>query len=141
MLEPPHKEASTINTITFLSGQNLSMESANSKKEGSFSFGPFVFYSSVPTLLQSQLADPAIKTNENYRDVLISINEAIDKSPEVHRVDHVAFSTKPRVLNEDFLETADNMRQVYVDYDEDRQGLDKIVLTVTKKTKTQERQE
>ncbi|MEM1001551.1 MAG: hypothetical protein AAGH46_02755 [Bacteroidota bacterium] len=140
ILEPPHKEVSTINTLTFLGRQSLDIHSVNSKQDGKFIFGPLVFYDSVPTLVQSKIVDAAVKTQDNYRDVLISIDSDSISSPEVYRLDKIRYDD-PTKLNEDFLETSAYMRQVSLQYDEEGQLLEEIVLTAKKKTKAEEREE
>lgn len=139
MLEPPNNKVSTINTISFLGKHTMKVHSVNSTKEGAFSFGPYIFYDSIKTLIQSRIVDQAVKTDENYRDVLISIDREQRSVPEIRRQSQQFNALNPMVLKEDFLETAKYIQDINLEYDEDRQLLDEIVLTGTKKTQEEER--
>jgi hypothetical protein len=141
MLEAPNKATTAINTITFFGRETLDMQSVNSKKDGSFEFGPYVFYDSIQTLIQSKLVDSSIKTANNFRDVLIKIDENTSSSPQIIRAAQNLHSNVALVPNDEFMEASGYIRDLNLQYDEERQLLDEIVLTATKKTKAEERQE
>jgi len=141
MLEPPNNEVKTVNTITFMGEDSFGMESVTSKNDGKFSFGPYVFYDSIQTLIQSRLVDVDIKTQDNYRDVLISMDKEGQSIPDVINPEKGSSSPNSNALNDDFLEAAEYMKTLRLQYNEDRELLDEIVLTATKQTKEEERQE
>ena len=141
LLESPDQEVASINTISFLSKESVGMESKNSKKDGSFSFGPYIFYDSIPTLIQSKIADNTIKNDKNYRDVLISIDPNAYKSPAIER--NLAHKSSNQSLkpNAEYIEISNYIRSLNIEYDEERQRLDEIVLTAKIKTEKEKREE
>jgi hypothetical protein len=141
MLTPPHKEVNTINTITFLGAQTLEMYSVTSDTDGRFSFGPYVFYDSIPALIESKLIVPGNNAKTNYKDVLIALDDKVIESPEIQRSKFSPSSSNTMVLNDTFLEAAAEVRDLNQIYDEDRQRLDEVVLTATLKTKEEEREQ
>jgi hypothetical protein len=139
-LKPPHKDVSAINTITFLGKQSIGRESVNSNKFGKFSFGPYVFYDSIQTIIESKLIDPTSRTDGTYRNVLISIDKKTHKNPDVKRFHKGYVSSNNSALKDNFLETAEYIRDLNLAYDKDSERLDEVVLTTTLRTNEQERQ-
>jgi hypothetical protein len=139
-LKPPHKTVSAINTITFLGKQSIETESANSNKYGQFRFGPYVFFDSIQTLLESKLIDPASRTVDSYRNVLISMDEKTHKSPEVKRSQTSYYLPNDVLIKDDFLEAARYQRDLNLEYSGQSELLDEVVLTTTLRTKEQERE-
>jgi hypothetical protein len=139
LLESPEDRVSSINSISFLGRDEISIESVNSDKNGHFEFGPYVFFDSIPTIIESKIADPNIKTQDNYKDVLINIESHIHQPPKLYRNPLDSQYQFSENLNEDFITTAQYKRILNLEYEESRQRLDEILLTATIQTDTEKR--
>ena len=132
-LESPETGIPTLTTLSFFGETVVEVPSQRSDEDGNFEFGPFIFYDSLQTIIQAKIMDYSLK-NEAYRDVLISLNDIESTSPKTARI------KKQKVIDvptEDFIKVSRNINSINLEYDEERQRLEEVVLIAKKNSQKQ----
>ncbi|GAA4960327.1 Plug domain-containing protein [Algibacter aquimarinus] len=108
--------------------------------KGAFQFGPYVFFDTIPTLIEARLKDFEREFTKN-RDVNISIQKNNTSSPEVIRKNikksDNTFSTKI----EDYINKAQKISDINNEFLENARRLDEVLIIAKKKSEAEERTE
>ncbi|WP_339614388.1 TonB-dependent receptor plug domain-containing protein [uncultured Winogradskyella sp.] len=126
LLKPPNSATPAFTTLTFYGDQIVERPVKKSNAVGKFSFGPFVFYDSIQTIIQSRLTDI---TSEKAREVLIFLDEAAP-SPKVARNNHINNENQ----NSDILKVSEYGSAINFQYNQSSQKLDEVLIIGNKKS-------
>jgi hypothetical protein len=135
ILKPPHAAASTFTTLTFFGDRISEISGKKSNVKGEFSFGPFIFYDSIPTIIQSRLTD--FKSDEEKASKVLILMDKDAPPPEVKG--HIHKKDK----NLDNLKMSNYIRDINFLYNPPTlsQKLDEVVVIGNKKSKRKEEME
>jgi len=140
LLKKPYTITSAPTRLTLFGGTLLQEPIQKSDKNGKFSFGPFVFFDSVPVMVESRLNDFKSK-DPNDRNVEINIDQDTYQSPPVDRSmvlrNHVLEESK---LN-DFLRKSEYIKQINEEFDKEAEKLATVTVVAKRKEKFEERKE
>lgn len=136
-LKSPYTATSAETRLTFLGNPITQEPSKKSNPEGKFSFGPFVFYDSIQTIVEARLTDFK-STGEKDRNVLILMDQN-NPSPKVTRktIFKSNIDSESQIAN--FLKMSKYISHINLEYDQQRQKLEEITIIARKKTEESER--
>ena len=126
LLKSPYSATPAFTTLTFYGDQIVERPVEKSNAEGKFSFGPFVYYDSIQTIIQSRLTDI---TSEKAREVLILLDEAAP-SPKVARNNNINNENQ----NSDILKVSKYGSAINLQYNQSSQKLDEVLIIGNKKS-------
>jgi hypothetical protein len=124
--KPPHSGTPAFTTLTFYGDQITQIPIQKSNAEGKFSFGPFVFYDSIQTIIQSRL--PNLKSKK-AGELLILIDES-GPAPLVVRNNAINNDNQ----NSDVLKVSKYASAINFQYNQTNQKLDEVVVIGNKKS-------
>jgi hypothetical protein len=124
--KPPHSGTPAFTTLTFYGDQITQIPIQKSNAEGKFSFGPFVFYDSIQTIIQSRL--PRLKTKK-AREVSIIMDEPAAPPIVVRNKD-----INNDGQNSDVLNVTKYASTINYQYNQTSQKLDEVVVIGNKKS-------
>ncbi|WP_338357600.1 TonB-dependent receptor plug domain-containing protein [Yeosuana marina] len=136
-LKSPYTATPAYSKLTFFGDQIIEEPIQKSNSQGKFSFGPYIFYDSIQTLVQSRLTNFKSK-DEQDRNVLILMDQ--DKpSPKVSRSTILKsnITTEKQIAN--FLKISKYISDINLEFDQQRQKLEEITIIARKKTQESER--
>ncbi|PKQ45537.1 hypothetical protein [Confluentibacter flavum] len=140
LLKKPYTITSAATRLTFL-GDILSQEPVQkSNSQGKFSFGPFVFFDSIPMMIESRLTDFQSK-ELNDRNVEILIDDDNYQSPEVNRNTVLKNKSVNEIQIDNFLKMSEYINQINTEYDKNAERLAEVTVVGKRKEKYEERQE
>ncbi|GAB1857929.1 Plug domain-containing protein [Flavobacteriaceae bacterium MHTCC 0001] len=139
-LKNPYGPVAAETRITFFGDKGIVQEPVQkSKSTGEFKFGPFIFYDSIQTLVESRLTNFKSK-NDKDRNVLILVNE--DK--HVSRLDRKDIFTIEKSGNsqiENYLKAASYVKKLKDELEQKRQILEEITIIAENKRELDKRNE
>ncbi len=136
-LKSPYRTVSCPTRLTFM-GKNVAQEPIkNSNKQGRFSFGPFIFFDSIPTLIESRLTNFKSQ-KDGDRNVLILIDLDQNDSPKIDRKAILKDNTKHTQL-ENYLKVSRYLKQLNFEYDKKRERLEEVTIIAKKEDKAAKR--
>ncbi|WP_100615409.1 hypothetical protein [Confluentibacter citreus] len=139
LLKKPYTITSAATRLTFL-GDILSQEPVQkSNSQGKFSFGPFVFFDSIPMMIESRLTDFQSK-ELNDRNVEILIDKDNYQSPGVNRSTVLKNKSANETQIANFLKMSQYINQINAEYDKDVERLEEVTVIAERKSMLQERQ-
>jgi hypothetical protein len=139
LLKKPYSLAPAHTSLTFI-GEQISEEPIQkSSSDGKFSFGPFIFYDSIQTIIQSRLTDFKSK-KEKDRALLISMDEAIP-SPKIIRNSTIKTPNNEENKTANYLKITKYISDTNFQYDLKSQNLDEVIVLSKKKIKEDERKQ
>ena len=136
-LKSPYTATPAATRLTFL-GKPISQEPIQkSDSHGKFSFGPFIFFDSIQTLVESRLTDFK-SIEENDRNVLILMDQE-KPSPTVTR--NIVLKSNKSIESQiaNFLKISKYISDVNFEYEQQRQKLEEITIIARKKAEESER--
>lgn len=138
-LKKPYGPISGPVRLTFM-GKHISQEPIQkSNNKGEFSFGPFIFFDSIQTLVESRLTDFKSKDKKN-RNVLILVNNE-ESSPKVSRNNVLETNIDSVNQIENFLKVSEYLRQINFEFNQKRQQLDEVTILAQKESEAEKRVE
>ena len=139
-LKNPQEPISASTRLTLFGDPFYQAPVQASGKDGKFSFGPYVFFDSIPVMVESRLTNFESKELKD-RHVAISIANEVYQRPPIDR----RMVIKDHTVDEDKLNNyfylADYIKQINRDYDKEAERLSAVTVVAKKKEKWQERQE
>jgi hypothetical protein len=140
-LKKPYTPYQAAARLTFL-GNVLHQEPIiKSDSLGRFKFGPFVFFDSIPTLLEARL-DQFKSKKKNSRDVVILVKKnGGNKSPEVVRKNVLKSNTSEEKQIAAFLKIAKYIQKINFEYDKSVKMLDEVTIKAKRRTELEKREE
>lgn len=140
-LKKPYGPISTATRLTFYGENNIAQEPTIKTNEiGEFSFGPFIFFDSIQTIVESRITDFKSK-NEKDREVLILVNQNKNESPELNR-NNIKEEVHSKDLQlEIFSKVSKYIRELNEELDQKIQKLDEVTVIANIEEAQDERQE
>lgn len=133
LLKSPDSVTPAFTSLTFLGEQINVLPDQKSNAMGKFSYGPFVLYDSIQTIIQARLT--GFESEEkNYRDVLIMMDQDTT-SPEVKTNTTIATKTNKAGQIAAFLKMAEYSRAMSSANSQNTQKLDEVLVSASKKEK------
>ncbi len=130
-LKKPYSAISTETRLTFF-GKTISQEPIQKTgTNGRFSFGPFIFFDSVQTIVESRLTNFKSENNKD-REVLIFLDQE-DNSPEIVRNTHLQKNITDQKQLENFKKMSEYIRQIKFEHDQQTQQLEEVTILAKKK--------
>lgn len=137
-LKSPQEPISASTRLTLFGDPFYQAPVQASGKDGKFSFGPYVFFDSIPVMVESRLTDFKSKELKD-RNVDISIANDIYQRPPVDK----RMVIKDPVVDDDklnnYLYLANYIKQIDMDFDKEAVRLNSVTVVGNKKEKFQER--
>ncbi|WP_100612992.1 hypothetical protein [Confluentibacter lentus] len=138
-IKKPYTITSAPTRLTLFGGTLLQEPVQKSDKNGKFSFGPFVFFDSIPMMIESRLTNFESKELSD-RNVEILVDKNNYKSPPVDR----SMVLKNAVLEEsklnDFLRKSKYITQINEEFDKEAEKLATVTVIAERKSEFKERQ-
>lgn len=139
-LKKPYTVTSAPTRLTLFGGTLHQEPVQKSDKNGKFSFGPFVFFDSIPMMIESRLTNFESKELSD-RNVEILVDKNNYKNPPMDR----SMVLRNDVLEEsklnDFLRKSEYINQINTEYDKEAERLEEVTVIAERKSKLEERQE
>lgn len=130
-LKAPYKGIQTNTRLTFM-GKNISQQPiTKTNATGKFSYGPFIFYDTIPVLIESRFG--SFKNNiDKNRKIAISINQ-VEAVPKIKKegVSNVYKINKKQLDN--FIKVNKYIEQINLEYEKRTQKLNEIIVKANKK--------
>ena len=123
-----------------LMGSGLVQEQMQSDTKGEFKFGPYVVFDSVPGFIEARVHGFSSQLKNN-RDVSIFLDNKYYYSPRVNRNSLLKFRNSDDSKIRDFLQQSESILNLQNEYQESFNLLDEVVVTATKKSEKQNREE
>lgn len=134
-LKPPYPIVPSVSRLTLLK-QPMEQEPQQISEDGKFSFGPYLFFDSIPMLIESRLSYDFISKDIKNRQLSIILDQNT-RSPEIEKNNEIIIDSSK---NEAFLRITKYMNKIKSDFDKQRQILDEVIITARKKQEESERQ-
>ena len=123
-----------------LMGSGLVQEQMQSGAKGEFNFGPYVVFDSIPGFIEARVHG-FHSQQKNNRDVSIFLDNKYYYSPRVNRNGVLKLSNSDDSKIMDFLQQSESILNLENEYQESLNLLDEVVVTGTKKSEKQKREE
>ncbi|MFC2127616.1 hypothetical protein ACFLRU_04470 [Bacteroidota bacterium] len=137
MLKRPYAAHSSSTRLTFM-GNSIHQEPVQqSDSLGKFKFGPFIFFDSIPILLEARL-DKFKSKNKKSRDVMILVDQDKTKNPAVNR--STLINTHNEKKLKAFVKISQYIQQVNSEYMESVRQLDEVIIKARKRSELEERE-
>lgn len=115
-------------------------ELAQSDSNGQFGFGPFVFYDSIPTIIEARVKD--FKSDyEKNRDVNIFLRNNAHRNPKVSQDNALKRSRIDNTIITNFIKQSQDISNINEEYTKGTQRLDEIIINAQKETEEEKREE
>ncbi|ANW95692.1 hypothetical protein AXE80_05105 [Wenyingzhuangia fucanilytica] len=137
-LKKPYAEFSSPTRLTFMGPSIFQEPIQQSDSLGKFKFGPYVFFDSIPVLLEARM-DHFNSEKRKSRDVVILVDKHTNEAP-VEKMPKINQSTKEKEVA-NFIKVTQYIQQVKFDYNLDVQKLKAVELTANRKTEQEKREE
>jgi hypothetical protein len=138
-LKKPYDDRSTATRLTFM-GNSLHQEPQQSDSLGNFKYGPFVFFDTIPTLIEARLYSFKSEKYKN-RNVVILLDNSEPEKPKIER----KFMLTSHVNDQDqlsaYLKITKYIEQINLEYQQQMQLLDEVVVVGYKKDEIELRNE
>lgn len=138
-LKRPYDFRSTATRITFM-GKTFHQEPQQSDSLGNFSYGPFIFFDTIPTLLEARLYSFKSEKYKN-RNVVILLDNAEAPKPTVERQQVVQSNITDKDQLAAYQKISKYIEQVNLEYEQQMQLLDEVVVVGQRKTEIEKRNE
>ncbi|WP_452226849.1 Plug domain-containing protein [Lacinutrix cladophorae] len=138
-LKEKNTRISAATRLTFMGAlphQELTQSNAN----GQFNFGPFVFYDSIPTLVEARVKQFKSDYKKN-RDVGIFLNNSTYRSPLFSNTNVIKPNTLNTSIITNFMKQAQNISEIDTKYLQGTQLLDEVIINAQKETAEELREE
>jgi hypothetical protein len=131
LLKKPYTLTPAYTSLTFFGKEITQQPIQKSNADGKFSFGPFIIYDSIPTIIQSRLTDFKSKEPED-RELSISIDADLS-SPEFTR--NIKKKTHLNKINDStkYSKITNYIRAINFQFDQNSEKLDEVVVVGKKK--------
>ncbi len=131
LLEKPYTLAPAYTSLTFFGKEIAQQPIKKSDADGKFSFGPFIIYDSIPTIIQSRLNDFKSKEDKD-RELSILIDEEIP-SPKIIRNNNKKTYLKKNNEPTDYSKITKYVRAINFQFDQNSEKLDEVVVVGKKR--------
>ncbi len=130
-LKKPYGPIASSTRLTFYGEQNISQEPiVRTDKTGRFKFGPFIFFDTIQTIVESRITDFKSK-NDKDRELLILIQQDEDKIPNTNKIN----TSKDDIENlqlDNFLKVTKYIQQLNLELDQKLQRLEEVTVIAKK---------
>lgn len=138
-LKKPYDYRSTATRITFL-GDSFHQEVSQSDTLGNFTYGPFILYDSVSTLIEARLTNFK-STKSKDRKVVILLENTEPEKPIITKKTIL----KPTIRDEEqlaaYIKISKYIKEINTQYNEQMRLLDEVIIVAKKKDKIELRNE
>ena len=139
-LKKPYGPVSAKTRLTFYTKSGVSQEPiVQSDSLGRFNFGPFIFFDSIPTIVESRLTDFKSEKNRD-RNVLILIDHN-KTEPKLHKSTLNPTNAINSTLYQNYLKAFNYVNSLGDELDKKTQILDEITIIAKKKSEYEKRKE
>lgn len=138
-LKKPYDYRSTATRLTFL-GNAFHQEPQQSDSLGNFKYGPFIFFDTIPTLIEARLYDFKSEHRKNRNVVVLLNTNEVDK-PKVERKYILQSNINDDEKIEAYLKISKYIEQVNLEHEQKMQQLDEVVIKARKKDEIELRNE
>ena len=138
-LRKPYDFRSTATRLTIL-GNLPHQETQQSDSLGNFTYGPFVFYDSIPTLVEARLTNFKSVKSKNRRVVILLDHNEPDK-PEVTKKTVVKSTVSDEEQLSAYLKISKHIEEINRQYSEQMRMLDEVTIVAKKKEEFELRNE
>ena len=137
-LNAPYKAKQTHTRLTFLGKKITQNPITQTDANGRFSYGPFVFYDSIQTLIESRYGNFKNNALKN-RQISISLNttEPVPTIKSIKKDD----LTKSKKQLENFLKASKYIEQINFEFNQKRQKLEEVIIKANKKIEQTKREQ
>lgn len=138
-LKEKGKRISSATRLTFM-GPIPQQELKQSDTKGQFNFGPYVFYDSIPTIIEARVKQ--FKSDfEKNRDVDIFLRNNTYRSPEVSLNNTLKQNNINQTVITNFFKQSQNISEIDNKYSKGIERLEEIIITAKKETEEEKREE
>ena len=137
-LTAPYKAVQTNTRITFMGEKIQQQPVTKTDDKGRFSYGPFIFYDSVPTLIESRFEN--FKNNGiKNRQITISLNR-LEAIPEIKKagINGAHIINKKQLDN--FIKVTKYIEEINLEFNKRTQLLNEIIVKANKRVLKTERE-
>lgn len=138
-LKEKGKNISATTRLTFM-GSSPYQELIQSDLNGDFNFGPYVFYDSVPSLIEARVKHFKSDFDKN-RDINILLRNSKYYSPKISHNNVLKSSNINETIFTNFIKQSKNISEIDAEYLKGAQKLDEILITANKKNEEEKREE
>lgn len=137
------KQISAPTRLTFM-GTLPYQEKQQSKSNGTFKYGPYIFNDTISTLVEARIKDFKSDTDKNNRFITINLDDQLANSPKVNNRS-INTILKTEIIDSNkvnsFLKQAEKISKIDSDFLKSSTVLDEIVITAQKKSDEEKRDE
>ncbi|TXG34741.1 TonB-dependent receptor [Seonamhaeicola maritimus] len=126
--------------ITFMGGFPY-QEKKRSDANGTFSYGPFVFMDTMPTILEARIKKFQKEETKNNRLVDIHLDKNYGPSPKVNRKSILKPNMDDQTKITNFIQQSKDIFKINEGFLEEARLLDEVVVTATLKSQKEKRNE
>jgi hypothetical protein len=138
-LKRPYDNRSTATRLTFM-GNALHQEPQQSDTLGNFKYGPYVFFDTIPTLVEARLYSFGSEKRKN-RNVVILLDNSEPEKPKIERKLMLKSNLNDQDQLNAYLKISKYIEQVNLEYQQQMQLLDEVIVIGRKKDEDQIRNE
>jgi hypothetical protein len=140
-LKKPYTPHSAPTRLTFM-GSNIHQEPIQKADSlGRFKFGPFIFFDSIPTLLEARM-DHFKSEKRKSRNVVILVDKLNNKNtPEVIRKPLLKSNTNEENQIAAFLKISKYIQKINFEYDQSVKQLDEVIIKARLKTEEEKKEQ
>lgn len=131
-LKAPYNIVPSVTRLTFLT--SYEQEPNQPSEKGTFSFGPYVIFDTIPILVESRLTNDFISTDIENRKLSIVLDRPVT-SPSVKISNEENFNNN----NEAFFKITKYMNKIKSDYEKQRELLDEVIINAKKEAEASKR--
>jgi len=138
-LNQQEKQISAATRLSIL-GNIIHQESVQSDIRGHFKYGPFVYYDSVPIIIEARLRDFKTEFTDN-RNVSIKLEKNKNLNPRVIRKNVVKWYSEDQPTIVNYINKAQEISKINEEYLQDAIRLEEILIRAKKKSEKEKRTE
>lgn len=140
-LKKPYGPIPAATRLTFYGENNISQEpTIKTDITGRFSFGPFIFFDSIQTIVESRITDFKSKDDKD-RELLILVDQNENDSPELNRTSIKETMLSKELQLENYSKVTKYIRELNEELDQKIQKLDEVTVIANLEEAVDERQE
>lgn len=132
-LRKPYGPLASSNRLTFFMENNVTQEPVQqSNAQGEFKFGPFIFFDTIPTIIESRITDFSSK-NDKDRKILILLNETTEKT-KLFKTDSLSEKTSRKKQIENYARISNYLKRLRFEIDQNVQKLNEVTVIAQKES-------
>jgi hypothetical protein len=137
-LKDNNKQLTTTSRLTIMGGQPY-QEVKQTDANGVFKYGPFVFFDSLPALVEARVKDFNSDDDRNNRNVNIHLDENFNSSPKISRNNILIPVVDDQNKLTNFFKQSQAISKIDAEYLKSATLLDEVVITANRITEQEKR--